>query len=111
MGTIHCACGQSFSDGEIPCKFENHLIPDTSVEHLTRLVIDAVTAGTDLDLEVGYLITSHGATTYECPYCRRLIVFWDGIDKPARSYPGLFMNAAAVLPRVAEVGSGRLAAR
>lgn len=86
MGTIHCACGQSFSDGEIPCKFENHLIPDTSVEHLTRLVIDAVTAGTDLDLEVGYLITSHGATTYECPYCRRLIVFWDGIDKPARSY-------------------------
>jgi hypothetical protein len=86
MGTIHCRCGEVFSDAEIPNPLEFHLIPDIRIEALTAAIEEAVRRGEDVETRVGYLLLSHGVTTYQCPHCGRLLVFWDGLDQPARSY-------------------------
>jgi hypothetical protein len=86
MGTIRCPCGHLFSDGDIPSPYEYNLIPDTAIEELTKAVIETVQQGQDVEARVGYLIMSHGATTYKCPVCGYLLVFWHGIDKRAASY-------------------------
>ena len=86
MGTVHCPCGHSFSDGDIPSPYEYNLIPDTAIEALTQALIDTVQRGEDVEARVSYLVMSQGATTYKCPVCGDLLVFWEGIDKLAAAY-------------------------
>jgi hypothetical protein len=86
MGTIRCPCGHLFSDGDIPSPYEYNLIPDMAIEDLTKAVIKTIQQGEDIEARVSYLIMSHGATTYKCPVCGHLLVFWEGTDKLAASY-------------------------
>jgi hypothetical protein len=86
VGTISCPGGHSFSDGLIPCPNEYYLIPDLVIEELVAKIIATVKADEDIDARVGYLITSTGTTTYKCPICSRLIVFWNEDFKHGTSY-------------------------
>ena len=86
MGNIHCPCGNIFSDGEIPCPHEYSLVPNMVMEELTNTVIETVRRGEDVGANVAYLIMTHGATSYKCPVCGRLLVFWNGITNPAQSF-------------------------
>jgi hypothetical protein len=87
MGTILCACGHAFSDGEIPCPHLYLLIPDSAIENLVEHhLLPACGAGEDAGLHMGHAITSKGIPTYQCPKCGRLLVFTNGLDQPAQGY-------------------------
>jgi hypothetical protein len=86
MTIIHCGCGEVFSDAEFPSQNTFYLISDVLIEDLTASIIRAVEAGEDVESRVGFLLMSTGVRTYQCPNCERLLVFWDGLDHPARSY-------------------------
>jgi hypothetical protein len=86
MGTIHCPGGHIFSDGEIPSPFEWQLISEANFEEalseVEALDWKAEFAGDKAD----WAFRSRGHTTYRCPHCERILVFEQGIDKPATSY-------------------------
>ena len=86
MGSIYCLGGHSFSYGLIPDQREYYLVPDLIIEELVSKLIATVRANEDVEARVGYLITSSGTTTYKCPICGRLIVFWGEDFKAGKSY-------------------------
>ena len=86
MANIHCKCGKSFSDGEIPCKYQYYLIPDAAIQGIGDRVVSIVKSGTEDDDGIEFAIIDPGKIAYECPYCKRLIVFWQGLDEKASSY-------------------------
>lgn len=86
MGTINCGCGKTFSDSEIPCPHGSLLISEARLEQ----ALDEI-EGLDRHAEwfcdrVDAVVRLRGAITYRCPHCDRLLVFEDGLDKPAASY-------------------------
>jgi hypothetical protein len=87
MATITCPAGHSFSDGQIPSPYEWVLISDENIGRTTDKIIELTRAGAD-DVEAWaeVVIRSYGYPAYICPECGRLLVFEDGIDKPAASY-------------------------
>ena len=86
MATIHCKCGKIFSDGAIPCEHEYHLLADVAVEDLVDKVTAVVAKAEDAQTEVGYAIVSASNPVYKCPFCDRLIIFWEGLSKEPRFY-------------------------
>lgn len=86
MGTIHCPGGHSFSDGVIPCPYEWNLISDehldAALDEIEGLDWNAEFAGDKAD----GAIRGRSHIAYRCPHCERLLVFENGIDKPATSY-------------------------
>jgi len=86
MSTIHCPGGHSFSDGDIPSAHEFTLLADSAIEGLVSAIIAAIREGEDVEARVGYLLLTAGLTTYRCPHCRRLLVFWGGDAQPATAY-------------------------
>jgi hypothetical protein len=86
VGTIHCKCGHSFSDGEIPCPYEFHLLHDPAIENLTEKLIDLARNAGDPPVDVAYTLTDAAIYTYKCPYCGRLIVFWEGLQNRGTFY-------------------------
>ena len=86
MATITCAAGHSFSDGAIPSPFAWTLISDENFERFTDKIIELTRAAEDVDAQAAFVMKSYGYPAYICPECGRLLVFEDGIDKPATSY-------------------------
>jgi hypothetical protein len=86
MGTIHCPCGRTFSDGAIPCPHEWTLISEgdlfAALDEIEQLDWKAEFAGDKAD----WSIRSRSSIAYRCPHCERMLVFEDGIDKRATSY-------------------------
>ena len=85
MATIRCRCEKMFSDGGIPCEYEYHLLPDVSLENVVDKEIKLVREAKD-EADVGFAILSASKHLYKCPYCGRLIVFWDGLDQQGQFY-------------------------
>jgi hypothetical protein len=86
MGTVTCPAGHSFSDGAIPSPYAWTLISDQNFELFTDKIIELTRAGEDVDAQAASVMKSYGYHAYICPKCGRLLVFEDGLDKPATSY-------------------------
>jgi len=86
MGTIHCPGGHTFSDGEIPCPYEYQLLSEAhfmaALDEVEKLDWQAEYAGDKAD----WAIRSRSIIAYRCPHCERMLIFENGIDKPATSY-------------------------
>jgi hypothetical protein len=86
VATIHCRCGRIFSDASIPCNEEYHLLSDVTFDDVCKDVIRLVNEDRDVEVDVGYAILNASKYVYKCPYCGRLIVFWDGLEQKPRFY-------------------------
>ncbi|HEV7694407.1 MAG TPA: hypothetical protein VGO52_26460 [Hyphomonadaceae bacterium] len=86
MTTISCPGGHTFSDGEIPSPYAWELISEANLEEATNEIISLIGKGGDLEADIPYAISVRSHSTYICPECRRLLVFENGLDKPAASY-------------------------
>jgi len=45
MGTVHCPCGHSFFRCDIPSPYEYNLVPDTTIEALTKRLLTPCSVG------------------------------------------------------------------
>ena len=86
MATIHCPCGNTFGDGEIPSSYLFAMIPDTALEELVEGHLASACKGDAVADEMYSSIQSVSIPAYRCPHCGRMLLFWEGLDKPARSY-------------------------
>lgn len=86
MANITCDCGHVFSDAGIPCRFEYNLISDSDGEKLTEEIVDTLNTQEDAWPKVDYLISKYGISTFLCPSCSGLLIFWNGIEKVATYY-------------------------
>ncbi len=86
MGTVYCVCGKFFGDAEIPSPYLFTLIPDVAIERLAESLDSAYKSAQDKEAAIPFLIATHGVTVYMCPHCSRLLVLWNGLDRPAASY-------------------------
>ena len=82
LALIVCPCGERISDADVPNPHLYHLLSDSRME---EVVMELQASGGD-DVALDFIITSHSRSTYECPRCHRLLIFWDGLDRPAASY-------------------------
>ncbi|HEX6639492.1 MAG TPA: hypothetical protein VF215_00190 [Thermoanaerobaculia bacterium] len=62
------------------------MIAAVEIEAIVERVMATVEAGEDVEARVGYVVATGGPTTYVCPICGRLLVFWNGIEKKATFY-------------------------
>lgn len=85
MATIHCRCGEIFSDGSIPCEYEYHLLPNVAIDSLADQVSMLAREGED-PADINFAILRAATHLYKCPHCGRLIVFWDGLEYEPRFY-------------------------
>lgn len=87
MGNIVCRCGNSFSD-KIP---ENHyhLLNELKYEDVVEEFL-SLDSNKEKDVERAWMILSEewGNTIplFECPFCKRLIVFWNGSSEKGKFY-------------------------
>lgn len=86
MGTIHCRCGHSFSDGELPCPHEWTLLSEIQLGLALDDIIDLAARDCDFEVLSYHAISSRRLPTYQCPECKRLLVFERGLGEPATSY-------------------------
>jgi len=86
MGTIHCPGGHTFSYGLVPCPHQSLLISEEQLEpalnEIEQIDWTREFAGDGLD----WILRSRGHVAYRCPHCARLLIFEQGLDKPATSY-------------------------
>jgi hypothetical protein len=82
MGQISCN-GHSFSDSLIPCPYGWKLVSDEKFDLVLDEIVQLVKVSSDFNLEIIDPFVKHGHQAYICPHCGRLLVFFNGIDKPA----------------------------
>jgi hypothetical protein len=86
MPTIACPGGHIVSDGLIPSPNAWRLISDEKLEDALDEIVAMVKAGEDVDARAASVMSAHSHAAYMCPECGRLLVFENGLDRPATSY-------------------------
>lgn len=89
MGTIWCPGGHNFPDTLGPSPDAWLLIADEKLEIILDELVDMFKrdlAVDDFEDRAAHSVSSHSVPAYVCPDCGRLIVFENGLDKPATSY-------------------------
>lgn len=77
MSKTLCKCGEAIVDIESPCPNSFALIPDEKMWPLIQSLATIRDDDHPTDLAAAAIHTA-STLTYECPRCRRLLVFWDG---------------------------------
>ncbi len=87
MAVLTCPGGHSFPDIE-PYGWE--IIAEERRHALVATIVDLARRGdmnnSDLYQNVDWCISNHSAQGYTCPDCGRLILFDNGVDRPAKSF-------------------------
>lgn len=87
MGQVRCICGSVLYDGDIPCPFEYDMLSNDSIDDVVAdigTILKQTSADRVMDAQLRILAAS--TVVYKCPACGRLLVFWDGLEKPFVSY-------------------------
>lgn len=87
MGNISCKCGNWFSDKNPEQEF--HLLSQSKYEQVVEEFL-SLDSNNETDAEKAWLVLSeemgNTTTTFECPFCKRLIVFWNGSREKGKFY-------------------------
>ena len=86
MATIKCPAEHIFSDGQVPCPHGWTLISESNFDKALDDLLELARKGGDFDGQAMPILASHGLPSYICPECGRLLVFRNGLDKPATIY-------------------------
>ncbi len=63
------------------------MVPDTSLEELVETKLSSTCKAGDAAHEQMYAaVQSPSVSAYRCPRCGRMLIFWNGLDKPAQAY-------------------------
>ena len=63
-----------------------YLISEANLEPAVDEITQGIAEGGDVDDYVDQSIRTYGRPTYICPECGRLLIFVNGLEKPANSY-------------------------
>jgi len=86
MGTIYCGAGHAFTDIVTPSPHAWTLISDVKFELLLDELMRLVRENEDNETKAGVMMQAYGIPAYICPECGRMVVFENGLNKPAVSY-------------------------